>query len=94
MKRGFGSFDAGKRSVNSARHALPIRLAEVLWDFQGSRCLRDSCSRHFLLWIEVAPSALAITGRELDEHFNWPIYAAMEEVNDLYKRRLFEILAA
>jgi hypothetical protein len=37
------------------------------------------------------PKPFALTGAEVDDHFGFPIHAAVEEVNKYYKKRLFEI---
>jgi hypothetical protein len=39
------------------------------------------------------PKPFAITGLELDEHFSWPMYESVDEVNRYYQSRLFSILA-
>jgi hypothetical protein len=39
------------------------------------------------------PKPFAITGAEMDEHFGWPVFHAVEEVNKYFKSRLFEILS-
>ena len=39
------------------------------------------------------PKPFAITGAEMDEHFGFPIYEAVEEVNKYYQSRLFSILS-
>ena len=39
------------------------------------------------------PKPFSLTGQELDEHFGFPVYDAVEEVNKHYKERLFMILA-
>ena len=35
----------------------------------------------------------AITGAELDQHFSWPVYEPVDEVNKYFQSRLFSILA-
>jgi hypothetical protein len=39
------------------------------------------------------PKPFSLVGSELDDHFGWPIYDTVEEVNQHYKARLFAILA-
>ena len=39
------------------------------------------------------PKPFAITGAEMDEHFGFPVYEAVEEVKKYYRSRLFSILA-
>jgi hypothetical protein len=35
----------------------------------------------------------AITGAELNQHFSWPVYEPVDEVNKYFQSRLFSILA-
>ena len=39
------------------------------------------------------PKPFSLTGAEMDEHFGWPVYATVDEVNQHFKARLFAILA-
>jgi len=39
------------------------------------------------------PKPFAITGAEMDEHFSWPVYEPVDEVNKYFQTRLFSILA-
>jgi hypothetical protein len=39
------------------------------------------------------PKPFSLTGAELDEHFGFPVYEAVEEANKHYMARLFAILA-
>jgi hypothetical protein len=39
------------------------------------------------------PKPFAITGAEMDQHFSWPLYESVDEVNKYFQSRLFSILA-
>jgi len=39
------------------------------------------------------PNPFAVTGAELDQHFGWPIFEVVEEVNSYFQERLFSILS-
>lgn len=39
------------------------------------------------------PKPFSLTGPELDTHFGWPVYDAVEEVNKYFQSRLFSILS-
>ena len=39
------------------------------------------------------PKPFAITGAEMDKHFGWPVFEAVEEVNKYFQGRLFAILS-
>ena len=55
----------------------------------------SSAFSHFIFYYGKCsiPKPFSITGAELDEHFGWPIYEAVEEVNKYFQSRLFPILA-
>ena len=39
------------------------------------------------------PKPFSITGTELDQHFGWPNFEVVEEVNRYFQERLFLILS-
>lgn len=94
VKRGFGYHDAGKRR-SILRDALCLSV--LLKSYGESRGLEVSqTSAHVIFYYgaKSIPAPFALTGKELDDHFGWPVYAEVEQVNDLFRTRLFEILAS
>ncbi|MGZ2411969.1 hypothetical protein ACUXST_001390 [Sphingomonas sp. F9_3S_D5_B_2] len=93
IKRGNGSFDAGKQR-SMKRDAL---LSKVL--------LRNHCisrgheavdSRAFIIFyygIRSIPAPLGIIGQELDAHFGIPVWDEVETVNAYFRSRLFQIIS-
>ena len=94
VKRGFGYHDAGKRR-SILRDALCLSVLLKSYGQQRGLQITDT-SAHVIFYygIKSIPAPFAISGAELDSHFNWPVHAAMETVNDLFRTRLFEILAS
>jgi hypothetical protein len=39
------------------------------------------------------PKPFCITGLEMDQHFSWPVYESVDEVNKYFQSRLFSILS-
>lgn len=93
VKRGFGHHDAGKkRSI--LRDTLCMNM--LLKSYGASRGLdvKDAEAKAiFYYGNRSIPKDFSLVAQELDAHFNWPVYSAIEKVNDLYRSKLFEILA-
>lgn len=88
IKRGGGLHDSGKQ------HAI---LSDVL----SIQVLLKSYGRHHGFDVDHARSLIifyygqcsikkpfSLTNVELDDHFGWPVHAAVEEVNEFFKARL------
>ncbi|MEP0941215.1 MAG: hypothetical protein ABJH63_10235 [Rhizobiaceae bacterium] len=93
IKRGNGSFDAGKRrSMN--REALATKI--LLKDHCVQRGYPADDSRSHVIFyygIRSIPAPIGLTGDELDEHFAMDIVGPVEEVNTYFRSRLFEIIS-
>jgi hypothetical protein len=93
IKRGNGTFDAGKQR-SMKREAL---LSKIL--------LRDHCNQRghvatdsrshiiFYYGVRSIPAPLGIIGSELDDHFGVPVWEEVEKVNAYFRSRLFEIIS-
>jgi len=93
IKRGSGLHDSGKR-----RQMLTSTLCvQVLLKSYGKQRGHDPSSAfsHVIFYYGKCsiPKPFSITGAELDQHFGWPIYDSVEEVNKYFQGRLFTILA-
>jgi hypothetical protein len=92
FKRGNAYHDAGKRR-SMVRDAKSIRL--LLKSYGASRDLMpNEVSSHIVFYygkMSVKPP-IGISGRELDEHFGWPIYDEVEVLNAYFKGRLADLL--
>lgn len=92
IKRGFGPHDSGKR-----RQILRDTLClQVLLQSYGKNKGHEVANVHghviFYYGKRSIPAPFGLIGKELDEHFNWPVYDAIEQVNDVFKSRLLAIL--
>ena len=93
VKRGFGPHDSGKR-LSMLKNALCIQV--LLKDYAKQRGYDPkSVFSHFIFFYGKCsiPRPFAITGAELDQHFSWPVYESVDEVNKYFQSRLFSILA-
>ena len=93
IKRGNGTFDAGKQR-SMKREAL---LSKIL--------LRDHCIQRghqavdsrahviFYYGLRSISAPIGIIGSELDAHFGIPVWEEVELVNTYYRSRLFEIIS-
>jgi hypothetical protein len=93
IKRGAGTHDAGKRR-SILRDALCTQI--LLKSYGQTRGLEVSeTSAHVVFYygMKSLPRPFALTGDELDKHFGWPVRAAVEAVNELFRSRLFAILS-
>jgi hypothetical protein len=39
------------------------------------------------------PKPFSITGSEMDQHFSWPVFEQVDDVNKYFQARLFSILS-
>lgn len=93
VKRGSGLHDAGKRR-SILRDLLCLQV--LLKSYGIERGLDVSDARAHIIFYYGQCSIRApfkLTREELDDHFQWPVVEAVEQVNSYYKERLFAILA-
>jgi len=93
IKRGAGLHDSGKRR-SMMRDTLCIQvLLKSYGKLRGHQI--NGVFSHIIFYYgkRSIPKPFAITGAEMDEHFGFPVYEAVEEVNKYYRSRLFSILA-
>ena len=92
VKRGNGSFDAGKkRSIMRdllATHVLLKSYGEQL----GFEVELAEAKIIFYYVLRSIPAPYSLTGDELDEHFGFDLVSAIELVNEHFKTHLFAIL--
>jgi|SRR5262245_7720339 len=93
IKRGFGYHDSGKRR-SMLRDTLYIQILMKRYGEQRG-CKPSGVSSHIIFYYgkRSIPVPFGILGSEMDEHFGWPVYEAVEEVNRYFQERLFSILA-
>ncbi len=92
VKRGNGSYDGGKRRLI---HQELVRTQMLLTDYgRGIGLSSETSNAHVifyygLLWL---PPPLAISGDDLDEHFQFPVHEAIELVNAYFVSRLSALI--
>jgi hypothetical protein len=93
VKRGAGLHDSGKRR-SMLKDALCIQVLLKHYAKERGYDSKNAFS-HFIFFYGKCsiPKPFAITGAELDQHFSWPVYESVDEVNKYFQSRLFSILA-
>jgi hypothetical protein len=93
VKRGAGLHDSGKRR-SMLRDALCVQVLLKSYGKQRGLDVKEAFSHVIFYYGKCSiPKPFAITGLELDDHFGWPIYEMVEEVNRYFQSRLFSILS-
>ena len=93
IKRGGGLHDAGKQR-SMLRDTLCTQILLKSYGQQRGFEIHAAFSHVVFYYGRCSiPKPFAISGDELDEHFGWPIRAAVEKVNEFYQARLFGVLA-
>lgn len=92
IKRGNGSYDGGKRRHI---HEELVRTQMLLTDYgRGIGLLSDTSNAHVIFYYGLLslPRPLAISGDDLDEHFQFPVREAIELVNAYFVARLSALI--
>ncbi len=92
VKRGNGSYDGGKRRI--ILDDL-LRTQMLLLDYGRKVGIEASSAQaHIIFYYGLLsiPRPLALTGDELEEHFNFPVLGAIETVNDYFRRKLHALI--
>jgi hypothetical protein len=93
IKRGFGLHDSGKRR-SMLRDTLCVQVLLKSYGKERGFDVKQAFSHIIFYYGQCSiPKPFSLVGAELDDHFGWPIYDAVDEVNKHYKSRLFAILA-
>jgi hypothetical protein len=93
VKRGFGPHDSSKRR-SMLRDALCVQV--LLKSYAKQRGYQPSNAFSYVIFYYgkcSIPKPFAITGAEMDQHFSWPVYESVDEVNEYFRSRLFAILS-
>lgn len=92
VKRGNGSFDAGKkRSIMRDLLSTHV-LLKSYGEQRGYEVGLAEAKIIFYYGVRSIPEPYSLIGDELDEHFEFDLVSAIELVNEYFKSRLFEIL--
>lgn len=92
IKRGNGYFDSGKkRSIKRDLICTQILLKSYGETFNISSETAES-KIIFYYGVRSLPVPYSLIGAELNEHFGYPVYDMVEQVNSYFKDRLHELL--
>jgi hypothetical protein len=92
VKRGNGSYDAGKRK-QITRELLRTNM--LLLDYgreMGVKAVKAEAKIIFYYGLMSVPEPLSMSGRDLDEHFQFSVYDAVEAVNEYFKNGLYRLI--
>src|SRR5262249_29850137 len=92
VKRGNGSYDGGKRRIIQGDL---LRTHMLLMGYGRKMGLTPSSAQSRIIFyygLLSIPKPLALTGSELDEHFAFPVVAAIEEVNAYFRASLHALI--
>ena len=93
IKRGSGLHDSGKRR-SMLRDTLCVQILLKSYGKQRGHDPKGAFSHIIFYYGKCSiPKPFSITGAEMDQHFDWPVYESVEEVNKYFQARLFSILA-
>ena len=93
VKRGAGLHDSGKRR-SMLRDVLCVQVLLKSYGKQRGLDVKEAFSHIIFYYGQCSiPKPFSLIGSELDEHFGWPVQAAVEEVNAYFQSRLFAILS-
>jgi hypothetical protein len=93
IKRGNGSFDAGKqRSMKNDALTAKILLRDHCLQ-RGFDATDTRAHIVFYYGVRSIPAPMGIIGAELDDHFGIPVWDEVELVNAYFRSRLFEIIS-
>lgn len=92
VKRGNGSYDGGKRRI--IQEDL-VRTHMLLNDYGKKFGLEPNVSQaHIIFYYGLLsiPAPFAIAGKDLDEHFKFPVINAIERINSYFVERLHALI--
>ncbi len=93
IKRSNGSHDAGKKR-QILRDILCVQV--LLKSYGESKNFEVKSARSYIInyyGIRDIVKPFSIINTELDEHFGFSVYRQIEEINEIYRKKLFEILS-
>jgi hypothetical protein len=93
IKRGHGLHDSGKRR-SMLKDILCVQVLLKSYGKERGLDVKEAYSHVIFYYGQCSiPKPFSLTGSELDAHFGWPVYDAVEEVNKHFQARLFSILS-
>jgi hypothetical protein len=92
IKRGNGQFDTGKiRSITRDLKCVQV-LLKSYGEFQKLNSSSAESKIIFYYGVRSIPSPWSLVKHELDQHFGYPVTEKIEQANDYFRVRLFNLL--
>jgi hypothetical protein len=92
IKRAFGAHDSGKKRSFLVDTLCTNMLLKSYGTQRGLDVKDAEAKAIFYYGTRSLPKEFSLSGSEMDAHFQWPVYESVEEVNALYRTKVFEIL--
>lgn len=92
VKRGNGSYDGGKRRMIQEDLVRTHMLLAGYGRIRGLNPMHNQAHIVFYYGLLSIPAPLAISGKDLDAHFNFPVVDAIERVNSYFVERLHALI--
>ena len=92
IKRGNGSYDAGKRRSIMRDLVRTDMLLSGYGKGLGFEVNSSAAQIVFYYGLKSIPAPFSISGEELDDHFEFSTFEAIEAVNDYFRERLYALI--
>jgi hypothetical protein len=93
VKRGNGQFDAGKiRSIRRDLLCIQVLLKSYGEELAKLKPVAAESRIIFYYGVRSLPRPWSLIREELDDHFGFPVVARIEQANDNFQTKLFQLL--
>ena len=92
VKRGNGSYDAGKRRLILDELLRVNMLLEDYGRHLGLEVKLAEAKIIFYYGLRSIPQPISLIGDELDEHFMFPVLAHVETANEYFRKHLYALI--
>lgn len=92
IKRGNGSYDSGKRRTIMRDLVRTNMLLKGYGQSLGFDIQSASALIIFYYGLKSIPEPFSISGKELDDHFEFKTFEAVETVNEYFRERLYALI--
>jgi hypothetical protein len=92
VKRGNGSYDAGKRRIITGEL---LRTNMLLLDYGRSMGVDSSKAEARIIFyygLRSVAEPLSLVGEDLNEHFRFPVLEAVEAINEYFREKLYQLI--
>lgn len=92
VKRGNGAYDAGKRRIIQGELLRTQMLLAGYGHSLGVDADQHEAYIIFYYGLRSIPAPYSLIDEELDEHFDFPVYAAIEAMNQEFRQELYALI--